>query len=73
MGHLHMRRQGLQSTKEKPPDAYLENKIKKMWFFVQLFTLAQLKKEIYTYIYADGSPPLQAEKKIHLCNLCVLL
>ena len=27
MGHLHMRRQGLQSTKEKPPDTDLENKI----------------------------------------------
>ena len=30
MGHLHMRRQGLQSTKEKPPDTDLEDKIKKM-------------------------------------------
>ena len=28
MGHLHMRRQGLQSTKEKPPDTDLEEKIK---------------------------------------------
>ena len=28
MGHLCMRRQGLQSTKEKPLDTYLEYKIK---------------------------------------------
>ena len=28
MGHPHMRRQGLQPTKEKPPDTYLKDKIK---------------------------------------------
>ena len=28
MGHLHMRRQGLKSTKEKPPDIDLEDNIK---------------------------------------------
>ena len=28
MGHMYMRRQGLQLTKEKPPDTDLENKIK---------------------------------------------
>ena len=28
MQHLHMRRQGLQPTKEKPPDTDLEDKIK---------------------------------------------
>ena len=28
MGHLHMRRQGLQSTKEKPPNIDLEENIK---------------------------------------------
>ena len=28
MGHLHMRKQGLKSTKEKPTDIYLEEKIK---------------------------------------------
>ena len=28
MGNMHMRRQGLQSTKEKIPDADLEDKIK---------------------------------------------
>ena len=27
MGHLHTRRQGLKSTKEKSPDKYLEDKI----------------------------------------------
>ena len=28
MGHLYMNRQGLPSTKEKPTDTYLEDKIK---------------------------------------------
>ena len=28
MGHLNMRRQGLKSTKEKPPDKNLEDNIK---------------------------------------------
>ena len=28
MGQLHMRKHGLQSTKEKPPDTDLEDKIK---------------------------------------------
>ena len=28
MGHLHMKRKWLQSTKEKPPDTDLEDKIK---------------------------------------------
>ena len=28
MGHIHMRRQGLESTKEEPPNTYLEDKIK---------------------------------------------
>ena len=28
MGHLHMSRKGLKSTKDKPPDTYLEDNIK---------------------------------------------
>ena len=33
MGHLHMRRKGIQSTKETPPDTDLEDKIKKYSVF----------------------------------------
>ena len=32
MGNLHMRRQGLQQTKEKPHDTYLEENIKNAVF-----------------------------------------
>ena len=41
MGHHHMRRQGLQSTREKPQDTDLEEKSKKMLYFVQPWTLVQ--------------------------------
>ena len=59
MGHLHMRIKGLQSTKGKPPDTDLEeNTITNVVFFTTVDPSTK-KKEIYTQIYADVSPPLQ--------------
>ena len=60
MGHLHMRRHGLQSTKEKPPDTNLEDKIKSNVVYCTTVDLAQPKKERSTQIYAEIAPPLQA-------------
>ena len=56
-----MRIKGLCSTKEKPPDIYLEYKIKTNVVFVQMWTLAQQTKENLTQTNADASPPHQAE------------
>ena len=58
-----MIRKGVQSTKEKPPDTYLEDKSKKMYCFVQLWNLAQKRKEYFTQTYADTYPPQQTDEK----------
>ena len=50
MGHLHMRRQGLQSTKEKPPDTDLEEKIKTNVLFS---TTVDPKETKEVKIYSD--------------------
>ena len=63
MGHLHVRRQVLQSTKEKPPESEMEDKIKKKFHIAQLCNLAQPKIARSTQIYAEVSPPLQAGVK----------
>ena len=43
MVHLHMRIQGLQSTKEKPPDIYLEDKSKTNVVFCKTVYLSTTK------------------------------
>ena len=63
MGQPHIRRQVLKSTKEKPQDIDLEYKIRKMQCFVKLWTLVQQRKEYFTQVYADASPPHQEEEK----------
>ena len=63
MGHLHMRRQGLRSTKEKILTQTWKKRSKQMQCFAQLWTLAQPKKERSTQIYTDVSLPPQAEKE----------
>ena len=47
MGHIHMRRQALKSTKEKPTDTDLEDKIKNVVFCTTL-ELSTMK-EIIVY------------------------
>ena len=59
MGHLHTRRQGLQSTKQKPPDTDLEENIKTNVVFCTTLDPIKKKKRVSTQIYADASPPLQ--------------
>ena len=59
MGHLHTRIKGIQSTKEKPPDTDLEEKIK-MYCFEQVWTLVQPKKEISNQIHVDVIKSIQA-------------
>ena len=61
MGHLNMIRQGLQSTKEKPFDTDLEDKITTD---VLYFTTVEPSTTKEVKIYADVSPTLQAGKKI---------
>ena len=57
-----MRRQVLQSTREKPTDTDLEDKSKKNVVFVQPWTLAQIIRGGFTQIYADIYPRHQAEE-----------
>ena len=41
-----------------------------MWYFVQLWNLVQRRKEKFTQIYADASPPHQTEgEKIYIMYL----
>ena len=61
MVHLHMSGQGIQSTREKPPDKYLEYKIKKMQGFALPWTLVQHRRGNFTQIYADAHPSNQAK------------
>ena len=57
MGHLNMRRQGLHSTKVKPPDTDLEDRIKNVACCTTVDP-STTKEGEFTKIYADGSPPL---------------
>ena len=66
MGHLHMRRQGLKSTKDKPPDTDLEEKIT-----VNVVYYTTVEPSTSTQIYSEFSPSLQSGGGIHLCNVCV--
>ena len=51
MGHLHMRRQGLQSTKEKPPDTDLEEKIKtNVVYCTDVDSITSKEGNIYSYL-----------------------
>ena len=51
MGHLHMRRQGLKSTKEKPLDTDLEDKIKtNVVFCTTLDPITNIEGSIYSYL-----------------------
>ena len=59
MGHLHMRRQGLQPTKEKPPDTDPEENTKTNVVFSTTVDPSTKKKGKIIQIYADVSPPLQ--------------
>ena len=54
-----MRRQGLQSTKEEPPDTYLGYKRKTNVVFCTTVDPTTTKEGKYTQIYVDGSAPLQ--------------
>ena len=71
MGHLYMRRQGLQSTREKPPDTDLEYKSKSNVVFCTTVDPSTTKEGKFTQIYADASPPHQKEEKIHLRHVCI--
>ena len=59
---MHVIRQGLQSTKEKTPYTDLEHNSKTNAVFLHLWTILQLRKEIFTHIYADACPPHQSEE-----------
>ena len=57
MLHLHMRRQGLQSTREKTPDTDLEYKSKKNVVFWATMDPSTTKEGgVFTKIYAYASP-----------------
>ena len=60
MGHLHTRRQGLQSTREKPPYTDLEEKRKNVVFCTTVKPITTEEGK-YTQIYADASPSHLAE------------
>ena len=59
MGHLNMRRHGLQSIKDKPPDIDPEEKTKTSVVYFTTVEPSTTKESISTQIYADISPPLQ--------------
>ena len=51
MGHLHMRTQGLQSTIEKPPDIYLEDKSKtNVVFCTTVEPITKKEEKFYSYL-----------------------
>ena len=62
MGHLHMRIQELQLTKEKPPDTDLKDKIKKN---VEYCTTVDpsTKKEGKIYSYVCGNLPNTSRRR----------
>ena len=62
MRHLHMRRQVLKSTRAKPTDIDLEDKIRQMYCFAQPWTLVQRRNRGFTHIYADATESHQAEE-----------
>ena len=45
MGNLHMRRQGMKSTRNKPPDIELEYKRKNVVFFTTVDPRVQQRRE----------------------------
>ena len=69
-----MRRQGIHSTKVKPPDTDLEDKIKKNVVFCRTVDPSQKKKEKFTQVYAYGSSPLQVgETNSFTACVCIIL
>ena len=61
MGHLHTRRQGLQSTKEKPPDTDLEDNIKTNVVYCTTVE-PRTTKEGNIYSYLCGSFPTTSSR-----------
>ena len=62
MGHLHIRIQRLQSTRDKPTDADLEDKIKKNIVFCTTKDPSKMKRGNFTQIYVNASPLDQIEE-----------
>ena len=68
MGHLHMKRQGLKSTKEKPPDKDLEEKSKKNEVFCTAMDPSTKKERKYYSDLCRFSPTTlgRGNRYIHL-------
>ena len=62
LGKLHMRIQGLKSTREKPLDIYLEGKRKKNVVLCTTVDPSTKNEEKFTHIYEDASPSHKAEE-----------
>ena len=61
-GRLHMGIHGLQSTKEKPPDTDLGDKIKTNVFFCTTVYPSTTNEGKFTPIYAENSPLYKAKE-----------
>ena len=71
MGHLHMIIQGLQSTKEKPPDTDLKDNIKTNVVYFKTVEHSTTKEgKIYSDICGRLLTTSRREN-IHLCNVCI--
>ena len=71
MGHLHTRRQGLQSTKKKPPDKDLEDKIKNLVFCTTVEPSTFKEGKIYSDLCGHFPTTSSKGYQINLCNVCV--
>ena len=69
MGHLHMRRQGLQPTKDTLPDPYSSEKIKNVVFFTTVDP--STTKEGKSYSDICGRFPTTSIREKNICNVCV--
>ena len=72
MGHLHMIRQGLQPTKEKPSDIDLEDKNKRnLVFFTTADPITMKEEENYSDLRIFFPHHINQGKQIHLRNIFI--